>query len=472
MIIFSAEREFLMKIAKKSRLYDVSQIQWNNMMFSRTDLRKLLVPLMLQQLLSSFMGMADTMMVSRVGSAAISAVSLVDSINVLMIELLSALATGGTIICSQYLGHRDKSKANEAARQVLVTVLMISVPVGLVCFFLRRPLLSLIFGTVDQEVMDGGVAYFFYTSLSFPFIALFETGAAFFRADGNSRLPMVISIACNCMNIVGNAFFIFGLQMGTGGAALSTLISRIASAVIIFYFLRKPRQSIVIDHYLSIRPDAAMIRRVLSIGLPSGVENSMFQFGKLVIQSSVSTLTTAQIAANAMVIVMENLNGIAGIGVGIGLMTVVGQCVGADRTEEAKYYIVKISEFGWLVVLGSCIIVYAFCRPVITLAGMEPSAASMCMDMMTFVTIVKPLVWVQAFIPPYGMRAAGDVKFSMITSSLTMWLCRVLMTTLLIRVFHFGPIAVWIGMSSDWLCRGIVYSVRFLSGKWLWHKVI
>lgn len=461
-----------MKAHKKSRLYDVSQIRWNDMMFSKQSLRQLLFPLMLQQLLSSFMGMADTMMVSRVGSAAISAVSLVDSINVLMIELLSALATGGTIICSQYLGHRDRKRANEAARQVLVTVLMISVPVGLICFLFRRPILSVIFGTVEQTVMDDGVAYFFYTSISFPFIALFETGAAFFRADGNSRLPMIISIICNGMNIVGNAFFIFGLQMGTGGAALSTLISRIASTVIIFYFLKKPKQSIVIDHYLSIRPDPPMIRRVLSIGLPSGVENSMFQFGKLVIQSSVSTLTTTQIAANAMVIVMENLNGIAGIGIGIGLMTVVGQCIGADRTEEAKYYIVKVTEFGWLVVLASCIIVYVLCRPIMTIAGMEPEAAAQCFDMMTFVTIVKPIIWVFAFIPPYGMRAAGDVKFSMITSSLTMWFCRVLMTTLLIRVFGFGPIAVWIGMASDWLCRGIIYSARFISGKWLRHKVI
>ena len=454
------------------RLYDRSQINWNNMMFSRQDLKKLLIPLMFEQLLTSFMGMADTMMVSRVGSAAISAVSLVDSINVLMIQLLSAMATGGTILCSQYIGKNDLKRANQAARQVVLTVLMISIPIGLLCFLFREPLLALIFGSVDPEVMKDGVAYFYFTSLSFPFIALFETGAAFYRAGGNSRFPMTLSVICNGLNIAGNAVFIFAFQMGTAGAALSTLLSRIISGVVIFYFLRKPAQQIVIDHYLDIRPDFQMIRRVLSLGVPSGVENSMFQFGKLVIQSSVSLLTTTQIAANAMVVVFENLNGIGGIGIGIGLMTVVGQCVGAGRNEEAKYYIVKITAVAEGVVALSCLIVFLLCRPAMWLAGMEPEAARLSFDMMIYVSVVKPIGWTCAFVPAYGMRSAGDVKFSMIMSSLTMWLCRVLMTTVMIRVLGFGPIAVWIGMSSDWLCRNIGYSIRFLSGKWLKHKVI
>lgn len=456
----------------RKHLYNSDEIDWNHLTFTKKELWKLLYPLMLEQLLTSFMGMADTVMVTRAGNAAISAVSLVDSINILVIEILSAMAAGGTIICSQYIGHHDLEKCNEAARQVVLTVLMISVPLALVCLFFRRPILGLVFGTVDDAVMKNGVTYFFYTSMSFPFLALFESGAAFYRAGGNSRFPMALSVISNCMNIAGNAILIFGCNLGVAGAAISTLLSRIFSAVVIFYFLRKPNQQIVIDHYLQIRPNGKMIRKVLSIGVPSGVENGMFQFGKLAIQSSVSTLGTVNIAANAMMIILENLNGIAGIGIGIGLMTIVGQCIGAGRVEEAKYYIVKISAFAEWIIILSCLIVFVIAKPVMWIAGMDPEAADICFKMLIYVTIVKPIVWIPAFIPAYGMRSAGDVKFSMTASSITMWCCRVLVTTLLIRVFGFGPIAVWIGMSMDWLARGIVYTIRYCSGRWLKHSVI
>lgn len=456
----------------KNHLYNSDRIDWNNLTFTRAELWKLLYPLMLEQLLTSFMGMADTVMVTRAGSEAISAVSLVDSINILVIQILSALAAGGTIICSQYIGHKDFKRCNAAARQVVITVMMISVPLALLCLIFRKPILGLVFGSVDPAVMENGVTYFFYTSISFPFLALFESGAAFYRAGGNSRFPMTLSVISNCLNIFGNAVLIFGFDMGVAGAAISTLLSRIFSAVVIFWFLRKPRQPIVIDRYLSIRPDFRMIRRVLSIGVPSGIENGMFQFGKLAIQSSVSTLGTINIAANAMMIILENLNGIGGIGIGIGLMTVVGQCIGAGRVEEAKYYIVKVSMIAEAVVLVSCVVVFAIAKPVMWIAGMDPKAAEICFQMLIYVSIVKPIVWIPAFIPAYGMRSAGDVKFSMVASSITMWCCRVLVTTVLIRVFGVGPIAVWIGMSLDWLVRGIVYSLRYRSGKWLNHSVI
>ena len=456
----------------KNHLYNAEQIDWNHQTFTRAELWKLLYPLMLEQLLTSFMGMADTMMVTRAGSEAISAVSLVDSINILVIQILSALAAGGTIICSQYIGHKDYKRCNDAARQVVITVLMISVPLSVFCLLFRKPLLGLVFGSVDPAVMENGVIYFLYTSISFPFLALFESGAAFYRAGGNSRFPMTLSLISNCLNIFGNAVLIFGLHMGVAGAAISTLLSRIFSAVIIFWFLRKPRQPIVIDHYLSIRPDFRLIHKVLAIGVPSGVENGMFQFGKLAIQSSVSTLGTINIAANAMMIIFENLNGIGGIGIGIGLMTVVGQCIGAGKLEEARYYIVKISMIAEAVVLASCAVVFAIAKPVMWIAGMDPEAAKICFKMLIYVSIVKPIVWILAFIPAYGMRSAGDVKFSMIASSITMWCCRVLVTTVLIRVVGIGPIAVWIGMSLDWLARGIVYSLRYRSGKWLNHSVI
>lgn len=434
----------------------------------------LLIPVVLEQLLNSIMGTADTMMVSNVGSAAISAVSLVDSINVLVIQAFSALAAGGAIICAQYIGQRNKEKANESARQVLFIITAISVAVSLICLVFQKPLLRLIFGSVKPAVMRASEIYFFYTALSFPFIAAYDSAASIFRAQDNTKGPMIISMISNVMNIAGNAVMIWGFHMGVAGAALSTLISRIFCAVVVIIQLRKEKegQEIVVRDYFEIRPDWSMIRRILGLGIPSGIENSMFQLGKLAIQSTVSTLGTTAIAAQAMTNILENLNGIAAIGVGVGLMTIVGQCLGAGRQDEAVYYIKKLCVIAEVIIIISCLGVFALTKPITILGGMEKESADMCFHMVMWITIVKPLVWIMAFIPGYGLRAAGDVKFSMTVSCCTMWACRFCLCVFLIRVMGFGPMGVWIGMFADWTLRGIIFTWRFHSRKWLQHKVI
>ena len=443
-------------------------------MFTNRMIRNLLIPVVLEQLLNSIMGTADTMMVSNVGSAAISAVSLVDSINVLVIQAFSALAAGGAIVCAQYIGQRNKEKANESARQVLFIITAISVAVSLICLVFQKPLLRLIFGSVEAEVMRASEIYFFYTALSFPFIAAYDSAASIFRAQDNTKGPMIISMLSNVMNIAGNAVMIWVFHMGVAGAALSTLISRVFCAVVVLIQLRKEKegQEIVVRDYFKIRPNWSMIKRILGIGIPSGVENSMFQLGKLAIQSTVSTLGTAAIAAQAMTNILENLNGIAAIGVGVGLMTIVGQCLGAGRQDEAVYYIKKLCVIAEIVVLTSCLIVFVLTKPVTILGGMEKESADMCFHMVMWITIMKPIVWTMAFVPGYGLRAAGDVKFSMITSCCTMWACRFCLCVFLIRVMGFGPMGVWIGMFADWTVRSIIFTWRFHSRKWLKHKVI
>ena len=228
----------------------------------------------------------------------------------------------------------------------------------------------------------------------------------------------------------------------------------------------------VVNHYMGIRPSAKRIRTILAVGIPTGVENGMFQFGKLAIQSTVSTLGTAAIAAQAMTNILEGLNGIAAIGVGIGLMTVVGQCIGAGRRDDAVYYIKKLSVISEIVILTGCLLVYAATKPVTIIGGMEAESARMCLYMMGWITIVKPIVWVFSFIPAYGMRAAGDVKFSMILSCASMWIFRVSLCIFLCRVMGFGPMGVWIGMFTDWTVRGIFYTIRFHRRKWLDHHLI
>lgn len=441
-------------------------------LFSNKMLKSILVPVILEQLLNSFMGTADTMMVSNVGSAAISAVSLVDSINVLLIQAFSALAAGGTIICAQYMGQRNYERANKSARQVLFIILSISAAVTILCLLFKDPLLHFIFGKVDADVMEASSVYFLFSAASYPFIALYDSGASIFRAQENTKGPLIISVISNVMNIVGNAILIWGFNMGVAGAAIATLVSRIFCAVVVLWQLRKDRQPIVVRDYLKIRPDRKLIGRILGLGIPSGIENSMFQLGKLAIQSTVSTLGTTAIAAQAMTNNLEMLNGTAAMGVGIGLMTIVGECIGAGREDEAVYYVKKLSCVAEMIIIGCCLLVFALTKPITILGGMEPESARMCFQMMAWITVVKPLVWVVSFIPAYGMRAAGDVRFSMLTSCVSMWVFRFCLCVFLIRVIGMGPLAVWFGMFTDWTIRGIVFIWRFHSRKWLKHKVV
>lgn len=456
----------------KNIFYDKSKIDYGNLLFPRRALWMLLIPLIIEQMLNSLMGMVDTLMVSRVGAEAISAVSLVDSINNLVLQVFAAMAAGAAIICSQYLGRKDEKGCNDAAKQIVLTVVVISSVIMIIGVGFRKPLLHLIFGSVEEAVMTNAQIYFLITALSYPFIALFQAGAAFYRACGNSKFTMKTALIANVANIVGNTLFIFVLQMGAAGAAVSTLISRALCAFVVFYALRKPGYAIQLKNYFSIRPDLNLIVKILAIGVPSGIENGMFQFGKLAIQSTVSSLGTAAIAAQAMTIIFENVNGMATVGIGIGLMTVVGQSIGAGRQEEAKYYIVKLAGYAEVAMIISCILVYIAARPVTVLAGMSEESTALCMQMILAITIVKPLLWVPSFTPPNGLRAAGDVRFSMITATLTMWLCRVALSIFLMRVVKTGPIGVWYGMFADWGVRGVIFTIRFVRGKWLRFKVI
>ena len=281
------------------KLCDKKQIDWKNILFDNRTLLGLLLPIILEQFLNSLMGMVDTMMVSTVGSEAISAVSLVESINNLVIQIFSAMASGATIICSQYIGSGNKKESNRAAGQVVLTVFVISLLIAGFCILGGEKLLRLVFGTVEYSVMENALVYFMITVISYPFLALFSAGAAFYRASGNSKFPTKVSVASNLINVTGNALFIYGFHWGVAGAAFATLLSRAFCTVVIFYCLRKPKQTIVVRDYLEIRPDMSLIIAIMAIGVPSGIENGMFQFGKLAVQSTVSTMGTIAMSAQA-----------------------------------------------------------------------------------------------------------------------------------------------------------------------------
>jgi putative MATE family efflux protein len=441
-------------------------------LFSNRDLRKLLIPLMLEQFLAGFMGIADTMMVTRVGDTAISAVSCVDSVNTLMLYLFSALATGGTIVCSQYLGREDRKGANNAARQVYFVAFQLSVGLAIICLVGRKMILSLVFGHVEEEIMTQSLVYFRITALSYPFLALQQTSAAQFRAAGNSKLPMTITAIANGVNIVGNGILIFVCGWGVAGAAAATLVSRILSCVALMVCQRKDTNLIYVDHYLSIRPDTSVIRLVLRIGIPTAVENGMFQFGRLVVQSTVSTLGTTAIAAQAMTYMMDSFQSMPSQAVGLGILTVLGQCLGAGRIEEAKGYLKKlclVSE-GMLIIMG--VLIMLVVRPACVVSGLSTEATDLTVRLVLYITIAKVVLWVPAFSLPNGLRAAGDVNFTAIVSALSMWLVRVGLSFVLCRMLGVGLEGVWYAWFTDWVVRLCFYVYRYRSGKWLEKRVL
>lgn len=441
-------------------------------MFSNKDLRKLLIPLIIEQVLTSLMGAIDVLMVTNLGSAPVSGVSSVDTINTLVLFLFSALATGGTVVCSQYLGRKMRNDADNSARQLILSALALSIALMVVALALNNVLLNLIFGGVDADVMAAARVYFYITAMSYPFIALFNCGAALYRASGNSRLPMIISVVSNCINIILNYLFMFVFDFGVAGAAAGTLISRIFSAGIILALLRRPNQEINVGSYLKIRPDKKVMKRVLYIGLPTGVENAMFQLGKILVQSTVSTLGTAAIASNAVIVVLENLTSMPSMAIGLGLITVAGQCIGAGRLDEAKQYIKKLTLYGAVVLLVFNWTVFGITPLITNFAKIDASTAALTISVMLMVSIAKPVLWPLAFIPANGMRAAGDVKFNMLVSTASMWVFRVVLTTVLCRYCGFGLHGIWIGYIVDWAVRSVAYSLRLRSGKWANHHVI
>lgn len=441
-------------------------------MFTKQQLKALLIPLILEQVLSGFMGVADTMMVANVSEAALSAVSLVDSINVLMLNLLAALATGGVIVCSQYLGRKDVKGANDAARQVVLVAFTLSVILTLVCVIPRRAILSLIFGSIEADVMELSLSYFLITALSYPAMALQQTAAAIFRADGRAKPPMVVSAVANCVNVVGNAILIFGFDLSVTGAALATLFSRILNAAVLLILLRAPHLTLRLDHYFSIRPRWDTIKLVLRIGVPSGVENSLFQVGKLAVQSTIATLGTSAIAAQAMMTTLEYFQSIPGQAVGLGLLTVAGQCMGAGRTDETRRYTKLFCRWTEIALgVGVAVVLAAF--PVVTgLSSMTPESAALTWKLLLSVSAVKMIIWVPSFALPNTLRAAGDTGFAAAVSSVSMWIFRVGLSTVLVRFFSFGLEGIWIGWCTDWLVRCVIYLLRYRTDRWTVKKVL
>ena len=436
------------------------------MLFSKRDLYKLIIPLIIEQVLAVTIGMADTMMVSSVGEAAVSGISLVDTINNLFIQVFSALATGGAVVSAQYLGRRDIFNACTAAKQLLYSITALSLIIMLVALIGQKSLLRLVFGSIDDDVMTHAQTYFWLSALSYPFLGVYNSGAALFRSMGNSKISMFSSLIMNGINIGGNALTIFVFQWGVFGAGLSTLVSRATGAVIMMVLLRHRNNPIHVEKVLKFEFRFGMVKNILRIGVPNGMENGMFQVGKLLVQSLVSTFGTTAIAANAVAGNMSAMSTIPGAAIGLAMITVIGQCVGANDYEQARKYIRKLMLFTYGSVGVLNVVMFFLSQPLAGLYNLTPETQEMASNLIRMYNLACIVIWPASFTLPNAFRAANDVKFTMIVSVISMWTSRIGCSYLFALTFGLGVYGVWLAMIADWVVRAALFLWRLYSGKW------
>ena len=441
-------------------------------MFSREDLKRLLLPLLLEQLLSVSMGMADTIMVAGVGEAAVSSVSLVDSVNVLIIQVLAALATGGAVVASQYLGRRDAENAQRGAAQLYSVLLLSTVSAAALVLAFRYPILRTVFGAIDEDVMRFSQTYFLVSALSYPFIGIYNAGAALFRAQGDSRTSMIASLVMNVINIACNAWLIYGAGMGVLGAAIATLIGRVFAAVFVTLRLQRPGNPLRIRSLAQLRPDGRFISRILAIGVPSGIENGMFHIGKLLVSSLISTLGTAAIAANAVLNSVCGVANIPGNAISLAMIPIVGQCIGAGKKDQARVYTGKLMRLAYIGIAAANALVFVTIPWIARCFSLSPEAVELTIRVMVTFNIVSVFIWPASFTLPNALRAGGDTRFTMLVSMVSMWSFRVLLCILFVRRFHLGLLSIWVGMYVDWGFRSALFYMRYRSGRWMEHRVI
>ena len=433
--------------------------------FSNRELRLLIVPLVIEQLLAIAVGLCDSIMVSYVGEAAISAVSLVDTVNVLLINAFSALATGGAVIVGQYLGRREPQKAGHSGAQLLLFMAEISLVIMAVFYLAKGFVLGVVFGEVEPDVAAFADTYYMIVQASIPFLALYSAGTAIFRVMGNSRISMYVSALMNLINVVGNAVLIFGFHMGVEGVAIPTLVSRAVAAVVILILLYRPGLTLQIER-VTWKHDPYVIKNILRFGVPNGMESSMFQLGKILLLSTVSVLGTAAVAANAVGNMVATFQCIPGLAIGFAMVTVVSRCVGAGDYEKARFYTGKLMKYTY-VMMGIAILVSLVGLPWILQLYKVSEEAEACASQLVWLHgVLGAVFWPLSFTLPQALRAAGDTRYTMVSGTVSMWTLRVGLGILMGRYWGLGVLGVWIAMCIDWLLRVTLFVVRFKGHKW------
>lgn len=435
-------------------------------LFSNRELANLIGPLVIEQLLAVLVGMADSIMVANVGEAAVSGVSLVDNIMILIINIFAALATGGAVVAGQYIGRKDEKSACKAATQLVWFVSLSAVAIMILVYFGKDIILNQVFGHITAEVKGHADIYLLIVTASIPFIALYNGGAAIFRAMGNSQVSMRVSLLMNAINVTGNAILVFGLRIGTAGVAIPTLISRMVAAIVITVLICNQTRILHIERTLKFRFDGRMIRKILAIGVPNGLENSMFQLGKILVLSLVSTFGTYAIAANAVSNAIALFQILPGMAISLAITTVISQCVGANDYEQVHYYLKKLLVIIYVAMAGTVALIFLALPLILKAYNLSDQTAAAATNIIHFHGISAMIIWPLSFALPAAYRAAGDAKACMYTSIVSMWIFRIGFSYLVGKYMGLGVFGVWVAMVIDWVVRAICFVIRYFNGKW------
>lgn len=441
--------------------------QRNSVSFSNRQLYRLILPLIIEQFLAITVGLADSIMVASVGEAAVSAVSLVDSVNTLVFFGFAALATGGAVVCGQYIGCRDLDRANASARQLLIFIAALAAVITAALYLAKGLILHGLFGNIEADVMAYADTYFIIVEASIPFIALYNAGAAVFRVMGNSSVSMRISIVMNLLNVGGNAVLIFAFHMGVEGVAIPTLASRILGAGAVLWLLRSEKYVLHLSRPFSLRLDWRTVKNILKVGVPSGVENSLFHLGKILLLSVVSSFGTASIAANAIGNSVATFQILPAQAIGVGMITVVSQCVGARDFQGARAYTKKLMKWAYISMLVLNILIVLALPLILRLYNVSDEASHLAKMVLWLHGGLGVLLWPLSFTLPQALKAAGDTAFVMIVAVASMWIFRICTGVWLAKYVGLGLLGVWLAMFVDWIGRIVVFVIRYRGDRWL-----
>ena len=436
------------------------------MLYSNKDLKKLIVPLIVEQTLAIAVGMADTIMVSAAGEAAVSGVSLVDTVNILLINVFSALATGGAVVAGHFLGQKRKEEASKVAWQILMFATSLALIITVIFIAFHDGLLHLMFGQIENDVMQASKTYLIITAISFSGLAIYNSCAAIFRAMNYAKVTMWISLLINAVNLVGNTICIYGLKWGVAGAAIPTTVSRYVGAVVILIMMFNPKWDINLCGQVRLRFNFALLKRILYIAVPNGLENSMFQLGKIMVLSVVSTMGTSAIAANAVGNTLASWNILFGSALNLGLVSITAVCIGAGEISQARYYTRKLMKIAIGLTAVMSTILFFSVPLLVKLYNLGPEASQMAIGIIRFHNVMAVLFWVPSFTVPNTLRSAGDVIWTMLIAIFSMWVFRIGAAYLFTYQFDFGLIGVWVAMIIDWIFRTICYAIRYKGHKW------
>lgn len=435
-------------------------------LYSNTDLRKLILPLVMEQLLAVLVGMLDTVMISGEGEAAVSGVSLVDNINILVINIFAALATGGAVVAGHALGQKKPEQAGKAAWQMVLFMIYSSFITMVLLLVAHKTILRVTFGKVDDAVMGSATVYLLITALSICPLAIYNACAALFRAMGNSKTTMLISLLMNLINFVGNAILIFGAGLGVAGAAIATTVSRTVAAILIFRLMLDEKRVIHFKNRMTWKLEEDLVKKILFIGIPNGLENSLFQLGKLLLLSLVSTFGTSSIAANAVCGTLTNFNILPGMAIGMALLSVSSVCIGAGEIGQTRYYTRKMMGLSWMAMSAMSIIMMVGAPLFLKIYHLTPETEKLAIEVIRFHAVMCMISWVPSFSLPNTLRAAGDVIWTMVIAIVSMWTFRIITAYIFSYAFHLGLMGIWIAMTIDWTFRGICYLLRYRGHKW------